>query len=187
MTIDTVPTSAPKNWDLGLQSLHWLMATLIPAAWLLAVLREDMPREIAGRLMFFHKSIGALVFLLVLVRILWRLSHTAPEPEKTPWEPYAHLLASAGHGLLYLLMFAVPLGGILTSLLGGRPVPFFGLTEFALPIAPNRDLAKTIAGAHEFAGHLLLLVAFAHAAAGIFHQVVLKDRTLLKMKPFARR
>lgn len=187
MTSATLPTSAPKNWDPGLQTLHWLMATLIPTAWVLAVLREDMPRDIAGRMMFFHKSIGVLVFALLVVRVVWRLTHAAPEPEKTPWEPLGRYLSSAGHGLLYLLMFAVPLGGIVMSIVGGRPVPFFGLFEITASVAPNRALAKSIAEVHEFAGQLLLIVAFAHAVVGILHHVVLKDRTLLKMKPFAGR
>ena len=178
--------AAPRNWDSGLKALHWSMALLIPIAWVLAVLREDQPRETVIKLMMAHKSIGLLVFALLLVRIAWRLSHAAPETEKTPWEPLAGLAAKAGHAVLYLLMIAVPLGGAAASFAAGRSLPFFGLFEIASPMAANKELAETIGGVHEFFGHALLMIAFAHAVVGILHHVVLKDRTLLKMKPFAR-
>jgi cytochrome b561 len=179
-------TPAPRNWDAGLKALHWSMAVLIPLAWVLAVLREDQPRETAAKLMMAHKSIGLLVFALLLVRILWRLTHAAPEAEKTPWEPLGGLAAKAGHGVLYLLMIAVPLGGIAATLVNGRTLPFFGLFEIASPFAQNHDLAEAIGGVHELFGHALLMIALAHALVGILHHAVLKDRTLLKMKPFAR-
>lgn len=179
-------SAAPRNWDAGTKALHWSMALLIPLAWVLAIVREDQPRETALKLMMAHKSIGLVVFALLLVRLAWRLTHPAPETEKTPWEPLAGLVAKAGHGILYLLMIAVPLGGIAATLVNGRSLPFFGLFEIASPLAQNHDLAETIGGIHEFAGHALLAVALAHAIAGILHHVVLKDRTLIKMKPFAR-
>lgn len=185
--MSTLPASAaPRNWDGGLKAIHWTMALLIPAAWVLAVLREDQPREIATRLMMAHKSIGALVFALLLVRVLWRLTHDAPEAEKTPWEPLVGLAAKAGHGVLYLLMIMVPIGGIVTSFANGRPVPFFGLFEIVSPWATKQPFAHTVGEMHEFFGHALLAVALAHAVAGILHHVVLKDRTLMKMRPFAR-
>lgn len=182
----TVASPAPRNWDAGIKSLHWAMAVLIPAAWVLAVLREDQPRETAMKLMMAHKSFGLLIFALLLVRVLWRLTHAAPQTETTPFEPWAGLAAKAGHGLLYLLMAMVPLGGIATSLIGGRSLPFFGLFEIASPFVRDEGLGKLFGEMHEVAGHLLLVVALAHAVVGILHHVVLKDRTLLKMKPFAR-
>lgn len=182
----TLAPSAPRNWDGGLKALHWSMALLIPAAWVLAVLREDQPRETAMKLMMAHKSVGLAIFALLLVRIAWRLTHAAPATETTPWEPLAGLAAKAGHGLLYLLMIAVPVGGMVTSLVGGRSLPFFGLFEIASPFVANKDLAEMLGEMHEVAGHALLAVALAHAVIGILHHVVLKDRTLMKMRPFAR-
>lgn len=178
--------AAPRNWDGVVKALHWTMALLIPLAWVLAVMREDQPRDVAMKLMMAHKSISFLVFALLLVRIAWRVTHSAPETEKTPWEPLAGTAAKAGHGILYLLMILVPLGGVAATFAGGRSLPFFGLFEIASPMAANKDLAEAIGGVHELAGHALLAIALAHAVVGILHHVVLKDRTLMKMRPFAR-
>ena len=184
-TLDVTPTR-PLNYDPVTKALHWAMALVIPVAWVLAVVLENLPRESRGSLMFFHKSFGVLVLALLVVRLLWRVTHTAPDAEKTPWEPWAHLAAKAGHGLLYLLMIGVPVGGIMTSFANGRSVPFFGLFEIASPWAAKQAFAGNVAEMHEVFAHLLMLVAFGHALVGILHHAVLKDRTLLKMKPFAR-
>ena len=184
-TLDTLP-ARPRDYDAFTKTLHWSMALLIPMAWVIGVVLEDLPRESRGLPMFFHKSIGVLILALLVVRLLWRVTHTAPDTEKTPWEPWAHLAAKAGHGLLYLLMIGVPVGGILVSFANGRSVPFFGLFEIASPWATKQAFAGQIGEMHETFAHLLLLVAFGHAVVGVLHHVVLKDRTLLKMKPFAK-
>ena len=68
----------------------------------------------------------------------------------------------------------------------GKPLPVFGLFDIAGPWVDRQPFAGTVTVMHETAAHLLLIVAFAHAVVGILHHVVLKDRTLLKMKPFAK-
>lgn len=191
MSVLSFPPAAPRNWDAGVKALHWSMAVLIPLTWVLVMLRTEHATSAAdkvfnGQLMTAHRSVGLLVFALLIVRVAWRFTHAAPEAEKTRWEPLAGLAAKAGHGLLYLLMIAVPLGGMVSTFANGRPLPFFGLFEIPSPMVQNHDLAELVGGIHEFAGQALMVVALAHAVAGILHHVVLKDRTLLKMKPFAR-
>jgi cytochrome b561 len=183
-TLDT--TARPLAWDPVTKALHWSMALLIPLAWVLAIVIDTFPRESRGPVVYAHKTAGMLILALIVVRILWRFTHTAPDTEKTPWEPLAGLLAKAGHGLLYLLMIAVPLGGIATSFARGKSVPVFGLFDIPAPWVDRQPFAGTITEMHETAAHLLLILAFAHAVAGILHHVVLKDRTLIKMKPFAK-
>lgn len=178
-------SARPLDWDPVTKTLHWAMALLIPVAWLLAVLLENVARENRGTVMFFHKSFGVLILLLLVVRVLWRLTHVAPATETTRWEPWASLAAKLGHGLLYVLMVAVPIGGAMTSITGGRAIPFFGLVEIASPFTAKLPISTTLGGVHELFGHLLLIVAFGHAVVGILHHAVLKDRTLLRMKPFA--
>lgn len=184
-TLDTTP-AAPRDYDAVTKLLHWSMALLIPAAWVVGVMLENIPRESRGLPMFMHKSVGVLILALLALRLVWRLTHTAPATEKTPFEPWAGLAAKAGHALLYLLMIGVPVGGIMVSFANGRPVPFFGLFEIASPWAVKQPFAGTFAEMHEVFAHLLVLVALGHAVVGILHHVVLKDRTLLKMKPLAK-
>ncbi len=180
-------TSArPLAWDGATKALHWSMALLIPIAWILAVVVEDLPREQRISLMFVHKSIGVLILALLVLRLLWRLTHASPAPETTRFDPLAQWVAKIGHLLLYVLMIAVPIGGILASFANARAVPFFGLFEIPSPWATKQAFEDQLGEMHEVFAHLLMIVAFAHAVVGILHHVVLKDRTLLKMKPFAK-
>ncbi len=184
-TIDTTATT-PRNYDSVSKALHWLMALAIPAAWFLAVILDQFSKDVRPTVMFYHKSVGVLVFALLIVRIAWRLTHTAPATAKTPFEPWAGLAAKAGHGLLYLLMIVVPVSGTMASFANARPVPFFGLFQITGPWTEKMPFAHDVGEMHELFAHLLLLTAFAHAVVGILHHVVLKDRTLMKMRPFAR-
>mgnify|MGYP001765486743 CR=1 FL=1 len=183
--LDTSP-ARPLAWDPVAKALHWSMAALIPLAWVLAIVIDAFPRESRGPVVYAHKTAGMLILALLVVRVLWRMTHTAPDTEKTPWEPLAGFLVKAGHGLLYLLMIVVPLGGIATSFARGKPVPVFGLFDLVGPWVDRQPFAGMVTEMHETAAHLLLIVAFAHAVIGILHHVVLKDRTLIRMKPFAK-
>lgn len=184
-TFQSAP-ARPLVWDPVTRALHWSTALLIPSAWVLALVIDSFARENRPPVVFAHMTVGVLVLALVALRILWRTGHAAPDTEKTPWEPWAGLVAKLGHALLYLLMIVVPLGGIATAFARGRGVPVFGLFEIPSPWEGRQPFAGTVGELHETTAHLLMIVAIAHAAAGILHHVVLKDRTLLKMKPFAR-
>lgn len=176
----------PQAYDQVTKALHWSMALLIPAAWVMAIMLENIPRESRGTLMLFHKSTGVLIIALLALRLLWRFTHTAPAPEATPYDPFAQWAAKVGHLALYVLMVAVPLGGIMASFANARGVPFFGLFTIPSPWATKQAFAGQVGEMHELFAHLLMLTIFAHAVIGILHHVVLKDRTLLKMKPFAK-
>lgn len=186
MSTTDAATARPLNYDSVSKAIHWLMAIAIPLDWVIAIAREGAAKEIRPTYMFYHKSLGLLIVALLVLRVLWRVTHTAPETEKTPFEPWAGLAAKAGHGVLYLLMIMVPVGGMMASFASARTLPFFGLFEIAGPWAEKQAFAGQIGEMHEAFAHLLLIVAFAHAVIGILHHVVLKDRTLMKMRPFAR-
>src|SRR5437868_10060814 len=104
-------------------ALHWLIALLIVAAFILGLVMTDIPGLTPTKLKYFswHKWIGVTVFGLACLRLLWRLTHRAPShPDSMPaWQKNA---AHALHGLLYVLIFAVPLSGYFYSLASGVPV-----------------------------------------------------------------
>lgn len=178
---------ARQRYDLPMQMLHWAMALLIIAAFVLIQVLEGMPRgPERTALMGIHKSVGATVMLLVVVRLAWRFVSPPPAlPGGT--SPLMALAAKAGHLALYGLMIAVPVVGVLMSQAKGRPVEVWGL--FALPtlVGESKDLGHLLEEAHEVLGNLILIVAGLHAAAAMFHQYVLKDGVLTRMLPWGER
>jgi cytochrome b561 len=130
-----------------------------------------------------HDPAGTVVFALVLMRLVWRSTHTAPEmPDgMRPWE---RLAAKITHLTLYLMMVAIPLIGMAATFARGRPIDF-GLFQIALPLDSiiNRSAARTLKDVHGFLGQAVLVVAFVHAGAALWHHYVRKDDVLVRMLP----
>jgi cytochrome b561 len=89
----------------------------------------------------------------------------------------------AGHALLYLLMLALPLIGVLMSNAAGRPILFWTLFTLPALIGPDPALAKTLKGAHEILADGILILVGLHVIAALYHQYILKDGTLQRMTP----
>ena len=129
---------------------------------------------------FIHKSIGVLLFLLTLARLLWRYINITPVElnAHTAWEAYA---ARVSHALLYILLFSVMLSGYLISTADGREVEVFNL--FSIPASLyGIEKQEDIAGEIHFALALVLIsVSLIHALAAIKHHFFDKDSTLKRM------
>ena len=109
------------------KGLHWLMAALILGLAALGIVMHEMPLSpLKLELYAWHKWFGVTVFLLVWLRLAWRLTHRPPAPPATLSAPLQSL-AHAGHALLYVLMIVIPLSGWLMSSAKGVQTVWFGL------------------------------------------------------------
>lgn len=170
----------PHLYGTMTRALHWMMAVLILWQFGGMGLREVFGRQpwlapIVGS----HAPVGAILFVLVVLRALWALSNRRNRP--------AHgggLLgraATAGHGLLYLLMLVIPTLGLLRAWGSDRGFAPFGIPLFS-PKSPEIEWTGALAGA--FHGELawLLLAAMAgHVAMVGVHQAMWRDGTLARM------
>lgn len=171
-----------NRYGLAAVLMHWLVAVAVfglfgLGLWMTGLTYYDPWYQ---RAPWWHKGIGVAVVALAGVRLLWRAgsARPAPVPGHAPWE---RRLAALTHGLLYLLLLAVPVSGYLISTADGRAVDVFGW--FAIP-ATLHDLA----GQEDVAGRVHLLLAYAlvglaslHALAALKHHFIDRDRTLLRM------
>lgn len=166
---------------------HWLIALLVLAALPLGFYMSDLPlspRKL--QLISWHKWIGVTVLLLLLPRLLIRLTRAVPEPVET-MAAWQRAVASATHVALYALLAAVPLTGWLMSSAKGFPVVYLGLIPLPDLVGKDEALGKLLASAHEvLASGLMLLVAL-HVAAAIKHHLIDRDETLLRMVPILKR
>jgi cytochrome b561 len=177
--------STSLRYGVAAQTIHWLTAILVLAAYLLG---EGGPEsrlyapERASQLTA-HETIGMLVLALLVIRILWRLVDSRPEDEPMP--AWMRILSSAVHGILYLLLAAIPLTAIFGAWFSGHPIFFAGS-----PIGPflgeAKDVSESLLEIHETLGNVILWIAGLHALAAIYHHVFLRDRVLLTMLPFGR-
>ena len=137
------------------------------------------------KLYSWHKWLGVTIFLLVVVRTLWRLTHPAPPlPANLPrWQRgAAHLM----HMIIYVLLFAIPLSGWLMSSAFGFQVVYFGVLPIPDLLVKNKVLAEQLKELHEILNITLWLLVFLHAAAAIKHHMIDRDSVLHRMLPLLK-
>ncbi len=174
-------------YNLGLRTIHWLMAALIFVALPLGVWASLLPGGGAMRIkiLFFHKSIGVTVLGLIALRIVWRLIVGAPAYVE-PLGRLTRVASRAGHLALYALMIAMPVSGYLGSTAGGRAVGWFGLFELPRLVAKDRSLAVAASWAHLVFAWMLAFVLTAHLGAVVWHAMIKRDSVLTRMWPSFR-
>ncbi len=173
--------NSPDTWGAVARSLHWLIAALILAQFVIGSIAEEMKLTPAKLDLFvWHKSIGVTVLLLALLRLAWRLGNPPPAPPAdTPrWE---QRLAASAHLAIYVLVFAVPVSGWWVS--DASRVPFKAFFAVPMPdfIATDRALQEAAAEVHEALTQALLLVVVVHIAAALRHHFLLRDDVLRRM------
>lgn len=167
--------------------LHWLVALALFASFGLGLYMQDLPLS-PDKLKFYswHKWAGVTIFLLVLLRLLWRLTHRPPAlPADIPdWQ---HVAAEATHWLLYALMIAVPLSGWLMSSAKGFQTVYFGVLPFPDLLAKNKELGETLTTVHQALNFTLAGLVLIHTGAALKHHFIDRDGVLARMLPFVKK
>jgi cytochrome b561 len=165
------------------KGLHWLMAVMILGMLALGLYMHDLPFSPQKlQLYSWHKWTGVTLFMLVWVRLAWRLVHPPPPlPAQTPAR--VKLAAGLGHGLLYVLMILIPISGWLMSSAQGFQTVWFGLVPIPDLIGRDRALADTLVLVHKALNLTLMITLAVHVLAALWHHFVLKDDTLQRMRP----
>lgn len=174
---------SPRRYTSTAITLHWLTFALIAGGFSLALYMVDLPLS-PLKLKYFawHKWIGVTVFLLVLTRIAWRLTHRPPAlpPDVPLWQRRA---AGATHILLYALIVIIPISGWLYSSASGVPTVYFGVLPLPDLVTKDKALAAQLKSVHVTLNYTLLAVVIAHVAAAIKHHFFERDDVLRRMLP----
>ena len=165
------------------KSLHWLMALLILGMLALGFYMTDLPLS-PDKLQYYswHKWAGVSVFILVWMRLAWRLMFPPP-PLLEGMSSAMKFAAHAGHWALYALMVVIPLTGWLMSSAKGFQTVWFGVLPLPDLLAKDKALGEQLAQLHWALNVGLLLLIAGHAGAALWHHVVHKDDTLRRMLP----
>lgn len=156
-----------KGYSRAQISLHWAVFFLIVYNLLMGddmshlwrSLRQD-PAAATTTAVWIHIIVGVLVLVFALWRLALRFTRGAPSAHAGDTGVMA-FLGSAAHVALYILMLALPITGLLAW--------YGGVTALA---EPHGEILK-----------LLLWVMIAlHVGAALYHQFVLKDNLLARMR-----
>jgi cytochrome b561 len=172
---------APPAYSVTARVLHWLTAVLVLAMVPLGiVIANEWGGPLQERLYNLHRSVGALLIPIVIVRLLYRLTHP-PLPLTSDIPLIQQRAAHAVHWTLYALLTVQPFVGWVATSAYRAPMPMFGLFELP-PIAPiNRALSGQLFVVHRALGIIIAVVAAIHIAAALYHHFVRRDRVLMRM------
>ncbi len=160
--------------------MHGVMALVIIAAIALILYAGELPGSdnFKWELYFWHKSLGVLVGILIIIRLAVVINLGKPAPIGVGIQKIA---ASAAHGLLYLAMLIMPVSGFLMSYAGGHDIPFFGLFTIAGATEKMEGLGGFAHEVHEIAGYLMIALILLHVIASLYHHFILKDETMTRL------
>ncbi len=116
----------PLVYSIPQRALHWITAALVLYSLLLPgeiehvvdLLRDGKaatPEQLSAANL--HAYIGFAVLGLTVLRIILRLVQGAPKPPASEPAPL-RIIAAATHGMLYLLLLAMPVAGIASYYFG---------------------------------------------------------------------
>ncbi len=183
------------HWGAVAKSLHWAIALLVFGQLALGFYAHEQKEAMLAALDFsteridsvqtifhLHKSIGIVIGLLVIIRILWRVTHYVP-PLSGELPRSIQALAHATHWMLYASLLTLAASGFFAA--GASP---FGIDFFYIVHIPHlfdvsdgtREAAELV---HMIAVWTLIVLTTLHIAAAAFHHFALKDDTMVKMWP----
>jgi cytochrome b561 len=176
----TLTVAASTGYTRTAVSLHWLIAGLIISAFALGWVMTDLAiTPLKVRMFNWHKWVGMTILGLAALRALWRLTH--PAPPLLPMPAWQRISAHALHGLLYAMMFALPLSGWAYSNATGYPIVYLGLWRLPDLVMKDKALAAQLVQVHHTLGWVLLATVVIHVAAALKHHFVDRDETLKRM------
>ena len=161
-------TSSDERYGKIQVIIHWLTLLLLlgsffsheamKAAWRFVGENgaEGFTPDIGVRV---HVIIGISILVLTVIRIVLKVTKGSPPPVEGQ-HPVITIAASAVHGLLYLILLAMPLTGM-AAWLGGI-----------------RDLGEV----HKVLFIVILVLLAAHILAALFHQFIIKDNLISRMR-----
>ncbi|HEY4202352.1 MAG TPA: cytochrome b [Devosiaceae bacterium] len=186
--LDMVSTNLParnsaSSYDGVTIFFHWLTAVLVVALFGSSYWWNALPGGTPMRkwLQAFHVSLGILIVVVFLARVLWRAIKGRKLPAAN--KGHAHLATRTVHVLLYALLTVQIVLGFLLRWAQAEEFEFFGL--FAVPslFAQDKPLAKIYEALHNYTGWAIVILAGGHAIAALVHHYVLRDGVLRRMLP----
>ncbi len=183
-----------EKWGWPARVLHWVMALMILGMLFIGFYMVNIETDLIKQFQLIqqHKSFGFTVFVLAIIRVLWRLSNrqTPALPASMPgWQKSASHIS---HYMLYALIFWMPLSGWFMAssspLNNEDAYPFqipnmvFGLFELPDPFPTGSEaLMQPFAWAHMLGAILLAAILVVHLAAALKHHFVDRDDILRRM------
>ncbi|ASV54956.1 Cytochrome B561 [Lelliottia jeotgali] len=162
--------------------MHWLIALAVYGMfglglWMVTLSYYDGWYHQAPEL---HKSIGILLMMTLVVRLVWRHFSPPPPPLKS-YSKLTRISAAGAHIALYGVLFAILISGYLISTADGKPISVFGLFDVPATLADAGSQADLAGQVHLWLAWGVVILSVLHGLAALKHHFIDKDATLKRM------
>lgn len=170
-------------------SFHWLTALAVAIGFALGpgdfgqLIKQGIDPSTKLDIVW-HESLGMLVFVLTLLRLLWLMMR--PRPPKSDMAQWMRLASKATHIALWALLLLLPTTAVLGLMTEGNPLTLLG----GIRVNASALIAKSVLSGlidwgeiHKLLGTSIMWMAGLHAGAALFHHFKLKDGILRSMLP----
>ncbi|WP_052262295.1 cytochrome b [Pseudoalteromonas luteoviolacea] len=163
-------TNDDVKYGLVARVLHWTTAFLFILMIPLGIFSTMIPEGTPYRIEYYvvHKTIGVLIFILVIIRLAWKLYSHQPKPAPG-LSTFERFLSTAVHAVLYFLLLAIPISGFIMTSYFGAPTYLFGWE--LQPLWQSSERGVVIWGViHKYLlPYLIYLVLGAHILGALKH------------------
>lgn len=179
--MDTKETLSPLTLRL-----HWIVALFMIGLTALGLYMEEFEAEY---LFDIHISLGVLILVFVIPRVVWRLKNGWPAAAGN-YTKIEHLSGKIVHWVLIVFTVLMPVSGIVMAIAGGHGLHFFGLTLVPESIDPNNaeevimlsPLLQSVGEEiHNLGADVLPIAIGLHIVGALKHHWIDKDETLRRM------
>jgi cytochrome b561 len=168
--------------------IHWITALLVVVQVVVGFTFDEFMERGPARTELFawHRTIGATILLLALLRLAVRLLNPPP-PYPSDYPKWQRFVAVWNHRLFYVLLIALPLTGLAAASAraeNGWVRLKFGLKLPAIPgISPDSDFGDV----HVVLVWTTLALVVLHVSAALYNQFWSPTNVADRMWPFKAR
>ncbi|WP_062643359.1 cytochrome b [Caballeronia arationis] len=179
-----------KQYEFGVpaygivaRTLHWLTVLLLALQFVIGWTMPDVHKDTQPvKLIAWHLGVGATLIAVIVLRVVWRLTHRPP-PDKLP--PLLDFLSRITHFFLYAGLLLVPLLGWINASSRGWTVRLAGVVAYPSLSRTGSSFGHEMGDAHGILAWALFALVVLHVIAASFHRFVLQDHVLQRMLPNA--
>jgi len=171
-----------ERYGLISKLMHWSVALLTIGLFILGIWMVELGYydDWYYQAPWWHKGLGAIVFLLVLFRWLWNGFAGKPAAiSSTPvWQQFA---AKAAHQLMNIAIVVLAITGYLIVTAKGESLGIFDW--FTIPAISQLtvETSELVSKLHLWSAYFIIALASLHALAALKHHFINKDATLRRM------
>ncbi|CAI0697457.1 TPA: cytochrome b [Serratia fonticola] len=162
--------------------IHWLVALTVYGMfalglWMVTLGYYDVWYHQAPEI---HKSIGTLLFIVMVVRVVWRFISPPPKPLAS-YSRLTRISAVLAHIALYTVLFAILISGYLISTADGQAISVFSWFDVPASVTGLPQQADTAGTIHLYLAWAVVVLSVLHALAALKHHFIDRDVTLKRM------